>query len=166
MELHRHLGHISVTSTRKLVQSRAIKGIKLDPNAPETDCEACIFAHAMCLPILYTSHISARQPKALGIRSTLMSGGPHPSQLQRVCATLSPSQMTQLASQSSTCSRLKTRSSSSTSSLRHGQSHSSTAVASRYCLPTTGVRTLARLSTSTLWQRAQHGSSPPMTHCS
>ena len=91
MELHRHLGHIGVTSTRKLVQSRAIKGIKLDPNAPETDCEACIFAHAMCLPILYTSHISARQPKASGIRSTLMSGGPHPSQLQRVCATLSPS---------------------------------------------------------------------------
>ena len=51
MELHCHLGHISVISTRKLVQSGAVKGIKLDPNAPKTDCEACIFARATCLPI-------------------------------------------------------------------------------------------------------------------
>jgi hypothetical protein len=51
MELHHHLGHISVISAHKLVQSRAVKGIKLDPNASETDCEACIFAHATRLPI-------------------------------------------------------------------------------------------------------------------
>ena len=51
MELHRRLGHISVTSARKLVQSGAVKGIKLDPDAPETDCEACIFARATRLPI-------------------------------------------------------------------------------------------------------------------
>ena len=51
MELHRRLGHISVISACKLVQSGAVKGIKLDPNAPETDCEACIFARATCLPI-------------------------------------------------------------------------------------------------------------------
>ena len=51
MELHRRLRHISVISACKLVQSRAVKGIKLDPNAPETDCKACIFACATCLPI-------------------------------------------------------------------------------------------------------------------
>ena len=44
MELHRRLGHISITSACKLVQSGAVKGIKLDPNAPEMDCEACIYA--------------------------------------------------------------------------------------------------------------------------
>jgi len=46
MELHRRLGHISVASACKLVQSGAVKGIKLDPNAPEMDCEACIYARA------------------------------------------------------------------------------------------------------------------------
>jgi len=49
MELHRRLGHISVASTHKLVQSRAVKGIKLDPNAPESDCKACIYACATCV---------------------------------------------------------------------------------------------------------------------
>jgi hypothetical protein len=57
MELHRHLGHISVISTCKLAQSRAVKGIKLDPNASETDCKACIFTRATHLPI-YKPHIS------------------------------------------------------------------------------------------------------------
>jgi hypothetical protein len=51
MELHRHLGHISVISACKLIQSRAVKGIKLDPNAFKTDCEACIFTHTTRLPI-------------------------------------------------------------------------------------------------------------------
>jgi hypothetical protein len=51
MELHHHLRHISVISAHKLTQSGAVKGIKLDPNASKTDCEACIFARATCLPI-------------------------------------------------------------------------------------------------------------------
>ena len=51
MELHRRLGHISVASAHRLVENGAIKGIKLNPNAPETDCEACIFAHATHLPM-------------------------------------------------------------------------------------------------------------------
>jgi hypothetical protein len=37
MELHSHLGHISVTSTCKLIENGAIKGIKLDPNVPKTN---------------------------------------------------------------------------------------------------------------------------------
>ena len=51
MDLHHLLGHISVASARKLVESGAVKGITLDPDAPETDCEACIFAHATRLPM-------------------------------------------------------------------------------------------------------------------
>jgi hypothetical protein len=51
MELHHRLRHISVISAHKLVQSGAVKGIKLDPNASETDCEACIFTRATRLPI-------------------------------------------------------------------------------------------------------------------
>ena len=46
MELHHHLGHISIASTCKLILSRAIKGIRLDPNIPELDCKAYIYAHA------------------------------------------------------------------------------------------------------------------------
>jgi hypothetical protein len=51
MELHHCLGHISITSTCKLIQSGAIKGIILDPNAPEMDCKACIYACATRVPI-------------------------------------------------------------------------------------------------------------------
>ena len=51
MELHRRLGHISVASACKLVQSGAIKGVKLDPDAPDTDCEVCIIACTTCLPM-------------------------------------------------------------------------------------------------------------------
>jgi len=51
MELHCRLGHISIASTRKLVENGAVKGIKLDPDAPETDCEACIFARATRIPV-------------------------------------------------------------------------------------------------------------------
>ena len=51
MELHRHLGHISIASTRKLMENGAIKGIKLDPDAPKTDCKACIFMCATCIPV-------------------------------------------------------------------------------------------------------------------
>ena len=51
MELHSHLGHISIASTCKLVENRSIKGIKLDPNMPEADCKAYIFACATCIPV-------------------------------------------------------------------------------------------------------------------
>ena len=51
MELHCRMGHIAVASTCKLVESRAITGVELDPNSQEHDCDACIFARATCLPI-------------------------------------------------------------------------------------------------------------------
>jgi len=51
IELHHRLGHISVTSTRKLIEIGAVKGIKLNPDVPESDCEACIFARATRIPI-------------------------------------------------------------------------------------------------------------------
>ena len=42
MELHRRLGHIAVSSARKLVSSGAIIGVELDTNSQETECDACI----------------------------------------------------------------------------------------------------------------------------
>jgi Integrase core domain len=51
MELHHRLGHISVDTACKLVESGAVQGIELDPNSQESPCDACIFAHATCLPI-------------------------------------------------------------------------------------------------------------------
>jgi GAG-pre-integrase domain len=51
MELHHRLGHISVDTARKLVESGAVRGIELDPNSQESPCDACIFARATCLPI-------------------------------------------------------------------------------------------------------------------
>jgi coenzyme F420-reducing hydrogenase beta subunit len=51
MELHRHLGHIAASSARKLVQSGAVTGVKLDPALTEGHCDACIFAHATWHPI-------------------------------------------------------------------------------------------------------------------
>ena len=51
MELHRRLGHIAVSSARKLVTSGAVKGVELDPDIPDADCEACIFARAAALPV-------------------------------------------------------------------------------------------------------------------
>ena len=51
MELHHHMGHIAVNSTRKLVESGAITGVELDPNSQEHDCNACIFARATHLPV-------------------------------------------------------------------------------------------------------------------
>src|SRR5258708_2039381 len=51
MELHHCLGHITVTSACKLVESSAIIGVKLDPTSQEEDCDACIFARTTCLSI-------------------------------------------------------------------------------------------------------------------
>jgi len=51
MELHHHMGHIAVASARKLVESRAITRVELDPNSQEHNCDASIFAHATCLPV-------------------------------------------------------------------------------------------------------------------
>jgi len=53
MELHRRLRHISIAAACKLVESRAVCRIKLDPDTPEVDldCEACIITHATCLPM-------------------------------------------------------------------------------------------------------------------
>jgi GAG-pre-integrase domain len=49
MELHRCLGHISVDTAHKLVESGAVRGIELDPNLQESPCDTCIFACATCL---------------------------------------------------------------------------------------------------------------------
>ena len=46
MELHRRLGHIATSSARKLVESGAITGVKLDSSSKESPCDACIFSHA------------------------------------------------------------------------------------------------------------------------
>jgi len=51
MELHRRLSHIAVESARKFIQSGAIIRVELDSDSQETDCDACIFAHATHLPI-------------------------------------------------------------------------------------------------------------------
>jgi hypothetical protein len=51
MELHCHLGHITTASAHKLVKSRAITGVKLDPTSKESDCDVCTFACMTCLPI-------------------------------------------------------------------------------------------------------------------
>ena len=51
MELHRRMGHIAASSARKLVESGAVKGIKLDPESKESHCDACLFARATRLPI-------------------------------------------------------------------------------------------------------------------
>ena len=51
MELHRCLGHISVASAHKLVESRAVQGIELDLDSQESTCDTCIFARAARLPI-------------------------------------------------------------------------------------------------------------------
>jgi transposase InsO family protein len=52
MELHRHLGHISVDTAHKLVESGTVRGIELNLNSQESPCDACIFARATHLPIL------------------------------------------------------------------------------------------------------------------
>jgi len=51
MELHCRMGHIAIVSACKLVESRAITGVKLDPNSQEHDCNTCIFACATRLPV-------------------------------------------------------------------------------------------------------------------
>jgi hypothetical protein len=57
MELHCRLGHISVTTTHKLVESSAIQGIELDPDSQESPCNAYIFIHATHL-LMSKPHIS------------------------------------------------------------------------------------------------------------
>jgi hypothetical protein len=51
IKLHCRLGHIAISSAQKLVESKAITGIKLDPNLQEAACDACIFVHATHQPM-------------------------------------------------------------------------------------------------------------------
>src|SRR5712671_5553673 len=51
MELHCRLGHIAPASACKLIESRAVTGVELDPKSQETECNACIHARSTCLPI-------------------------------------------------------------------------------------------------------------------
>jgi hypothetical protein len=51
MELHQHLGHITVATACKLVESGTIQGIELDLDLQESPWDACIFACVTCLPM-------------------------------------------------------------------------------------------------------------------
>jgi hypothetical protein len=51
IELHYPMGHIAVASARKLVESVAVTGVKLNPNSQEVNCNACIFACVTRLPV-------------------------------------------------------------------------------------------------------------------
>jgi gag-polypeptide of LTR copia-type/Pol polyprotein, beta-barrel domain/GAG-pre-integrase domain len=102
MELHRRLGHISVASARKLVENGAIKGIKLDPNAPDTDCDACILARATRLPVPKPRISVPAQNFGDIIHTDVWGPAPvRPSQLVPESGTSLPSRMTPPAIQSS-----------------------------------------------------------------
>lgn len=51
MELHCCMGHIAMASACKLVESRAVTGVDLDPNSQERDCNTCIFTCTTHLPV-------------------------------------------------------------------------------------------------------------------
>jgi hypothetical protein len=51
MELHHRLGHIAVSSARKLIESGAVTGVNLDPTSKEATCDACIFVCATRHPV-------------------------------------------------------------------------------------------------------------------
>jgi GAG-pre-integrase domain len=51
MELHRRLGHIAASTARKLVESGAVTGIKLDTESKKSSCSACLYARATRQPI-------------------------------------------------------------------------------------------------------------------
>jgi hypothetical protein len=40
MELHRRMGHIAPSTARKLVDSGAVTGVKIDPESRESHCDA------------------------------------------------------------------------------------------------------------------------------
>ena len=51
MELHRRMGHIAPSSARKLIDSGAVTGVKIDPESKESHCDACLYARATRQPI-------------------------------------------------------------------------------------------------------------------
>jgi len=51
MELHCRMGHIAPASAHTLVEKNLVRGIKLDPDSRETQCDACIFACATRKPV-------------------------------------------------------------------------------------------------------------------
>jgi transposase InsO family protein len=51
MELHRRMGHIAPSTARKLVDSGAVTGVKIDPESRESHCDACLYARATRKPI-------------------------------------------------------------------------------------------------------------------
>src|SRR5271154_1511719 len=63
-EAHRTLGHLSLTSMKKIFQNELITGIHVDPNVtPEIQCESCIQSKAARKPF---PHESPNQAKQLG----------------------------------------------------------------------------------------------------
>jgi hypothetical protein len=51
MELHRRMKHIAPSSARKLIDSGAVTGVKIDPESKESHCNACLYARATRQPI-------------------------------------------------------------------------------------------------------------------
>ena len=51
MELHQWMRHIAPSTVQKLVNSRAITGVKIDHELKESHCNVCLYAHMTCKPI-------------------------------------------------------------------------------------------------------------------
>jgi hypothetical protein len=81
IELHRHLWHIAIASARKLVESGAITGIKLDLNSQEHECGAYMYAWATPLDIQKPPE--KRPPEQ--IRGPTVEGAPSVSLRARRC---------------------------------------------------------------------------------
>ena len=61
-EAHRTLGHLSLTSMKKIFQNELITRIHVDPNAaPEIQCESCIQSKAARKPFPHESPNQAKQ---------------------------------------------------------------------------------------------------------
>ena len=51
MELHRWMGHIAPSSAHKLIHSRAVTGVKINPESKESHCDVCLYARTTRQPI-------------------------------------------------------------------------------------------------------------------
>src|SRR5271154_7625018 len=61
-EAHRTLGHLSLTTLKKIFQNELITGIHVDPNVtPEIQCESCIQSKAARKPFPHESPNQAKQ---------------------------------------------------------------------------------------------------------
>ena len=74
--LHRHLGHISPDTVRKLVREKMVTGIQLEytPFGRPFFCALCVYAKATWKLV---AKMRERERMFLGERCILMSGGQH-----------------------------------------------------------------------------------------